>query len=179
MFGSKIWLILLSLILAANFGCAKQPKASDFMPGAEPDGFRGLKWGIKTHLIWKQFKYIDKQTHRRLTVYTKHDEDLQIEGIPLESIRYYFWKEMFYAVTVSTKGEVHFNLLNREMLRQYGRAGAEEVTDQWRKYIWRGAHTDAELTFINFEEQGSLRIEQKASAAEARKESLKVIESQQ
>lgn len=173
----KPLLIILTFILALNLGCAKkeEEEPSDFKTGSEPKGFR-YNWGTNVLGALDELNYIGIQIHPLNIMYSKRDEDLQLEGIELEKIEYSFWKAKFYAATIYARSEKNFKLLRRYLFSEFGEPKIVEQNEDWSKYAWVGKETKVELRYINFGQLGRLRIEAKEVANEVEKEIQKYLE---
>lgn len=175
----KVLLIILTFVLALNLGCAKkEEEPSDFKTGSEPKGFR-YNWEVGILEALDELEYNGIQIHPLNVMYTRKNEDLQIEGIELENIQYFFWKTKFYAVTIYSRSEKNFKLLKRYLFSEFGEPKIVEQHKEWSKYAWVGKEARVELRYINFGQLGRLRIEAKEIADEVEKEIQKYLETKQ
>jgi hypothetical protein len=158
----KIAIIFFTLVFASSVF------AQSFKSGSEPNGFRNAKWGTELSTL-RGMKYY--KTSRAggsspvgqgglpreffLEIYSKIGDELRVEGVEVESIKYGFWKGKFCEVTITTKGFGDWVSLKKAIVGKFGEGkelkfcptidfvGIEEN----EYYIWLGKITEMELLY--------------------------------
>ena len=93
--------------------------------------FKGIPWGSRFHQL---AGFIPVREIRDYRICLRKEEIPIVEGVEVEEIRYDFYKDKFYAVTVRFKGYDHFRRLRDMMLRRYG--AGEGSTNDMEEYEW-------------------------------------------
>lgn len=125
-----------------------------FSPGAEPEGFRGIKWGQSLDSV-EGMKLIGEEiSDSESLIYIKEKERLKIGYVDLEKIEYYFWKNRFYKVTIYVKGYTNWKGLQEATFEKFGRGFQPESTKE--EYAWYGNVTRMLLSYDEKEKQGVL-----------------------
>jgi hypothetical protein len=139
-------------------GCIASAQSGTFNSGAEPDGFRGIKWGTHISMVKEMIQVWEDEGRK---YYERKDEALELGGAKLERVTYLFWKDRFFEVRISIlknyeagQDELsNFKMLREVCFKKFGKQkkplfGKEE-------YSWVGNKTWASL--VN-EEPGFLRL---------------------
>ncbi len=116
------------IILSLAFPIEAFGGPSEFKPGSEPDGFRGIKWGTNISAL-KDMESIGTDEGRLLKVYIKREDDLNLGGAKLTKILYTFWDGIFYSVVVYTKGDGDYTQIRNDVFEKYGEGDVGSL--QW------------------------------------------------
>ena len=113
-------------------------ESSDFKPGSEPDGFRGIHWGtdIATLHDMALVMKIDDDTKR----YKRNGDALKMGEVKLSYVHYEFWKGIFYLADIGFEGLENWNNLKARVFATFGKGRSEsEKGDQLpTRYRWEG-----------------------------------------
>ena len=144
----RILIIFLGILLMGGLATGLPPGgSSDFKPGSEPDGFRGIKWGtdIATLKDMALVMKIDDDTKR----YKRDGDALKMGEVKLSFIHYEFWKGVFYLVDIGFEGAENWNNLRARMFATFGKGQSElEKGDQLPlRYRWEGEKTTIILIY--------------------------------
>jgi len=151
----KLLSVALLLIFMGGFAFTDP---GEFNPGAEPDGFRGMKWGtpISTledmHAVWDGG---DKK------YYERRGDSLEIAGAKLYRVIYTFWQGQFSDVKIDILkdyGNPHDEFINFKILREvcFDRFGARrKVLLGAEEYSWFGTKSWVKLVR---DDPGSLQL---------------------
>lgn len=116
-------IILLSLIIFSikSFVLAKDlNNIGSFKPGSEPNGFRNLIWGTAIFNLEEENLQLIKDEGEE-EVYIKEMENYLLDGISLDKIEYFFWRDRFYKVNLYTDRPSARQLLLYNVFRKVGR----------------------------------------------------------
>ncbi len=129
----------LSFIFANKLGFGRKPyRPESFKPGSVPDGFRGVKWGTPKSALPDMKPVYTEPDPSKPETYVKINEDLKINGVELESIRYVFSESKggFCTANVWLKGGYEdFAVLRRTFRERYG-LGLETTDEEGESYMW-------------------------------------------
>jgi hypothetical protein len=133
-------------LLAVALLCPVHAAADSEFNGA-PDlaGFRGMKWGANVSDFQGLVKLNDDPFVQR---YSKKNDQLQIEGVGLESVIYNFYKGRFMGVSIQTQGADEWKKLKSLIFDRFGPApniSAHKSADQ---YEWRTGRSITHLQFF-------------------------------
>jgi hypothetical protein len=116
-------------------------------PGTEPDGFRGVKCGTEINKL-KDMQYVgvdqDYQSNEVLIYYRKGDI-LKINGATLSTIKYRFWRGLFFNVEIITKGYNNFMYLLRDIQKTFGKG--LQPNKHVDEYHWYGNRASIVLKY--------------------------------
>jgi len=116
--------------------------SSDFKPGSEPDGFRGIKWGQDIFTV-PGLKYIMGE----IPVFTRDNDEEKIGAANLrQPIEYEFREGKFYGVGIYTEGEFNYEALKEVVFEKFG-PGNYRFGET---YYWYGERTRAVLRYDKF-----------------------------
>jgi hypothetical protein len=156
--------------------------AQSFQSGAEPDGFRGLKWGadLSTTAGMQYFKDAEiggsipedllsenKLIVNKIRTYTRTAEVPGFGGAKARLIRYGFCQEKLCEVTIETKGSENWGALKEAVFLQFGRVPLVDtgfdptsvmMKDEVEYYIWMGKVSEMELIYNPGSRVGELWI---------------------
>ena len=91
-----------------------------FKQGAEPDGFRGIRWGTEAKSL-SGLKFVKTDpSYGGIKIYTRESDELRIGGATLEGIYYHFWDGKLWAVNASTKGVANWQSLREAAIERFG-----------------------------------------------------------
>ncbi len=140
----RIIQISIFIVCLLTLGCSN----NSFKQGAEPDGFRGIKWGTDISTI-QNMEYIASEETifgEGADIYKKSDDELAIGDAKIESIEYLFWNKKFFEVRIFVIGYENCEALRYSTFEKFGqvskiKARTELLGDN---YQWSG-----EITRIN------------------------------
>ena len=115
------WLIVIGCIVLSGLAFVDTNVPSNFKPGSEPDGFRGIKWetDISTLPDMKYFK--TDPSFGGMKGYIRKGDKLQIGAAKLKRIEYDFWHGKFLGVLISTKGHTNWYSLKDAVFEKFGK----------------------------------------------------------
>jgi hypothetical protein len=103
----------------------------------EPDGFRGIKWGMDISKL-EDLRHLSTMGSGAM-LYKRLDDVLEMDGAKLEKIDYCFWGNKFCAVYIHAKGYSNWTALKRTCFRKFGACTmADDFLDI---YDWDGETT--------------------------------------
>lgn len=138
------------LFITITFGCSNAFCASVFK---EPLDFRGIRFD-SYYAVVKNMKHVSK-IDDVVDVYIKTDEDLTIEGMPIDKILYQTYRGRIYKITVNGSGcswERIYTLLKRK----YGACLSYDENFDNYACIWSGKRIQIELLIDNNNGNGQL-----------------------
>jgi len=97
-----------------------------------------------------------RRESKDLKEYVRPDDSLDLKGIKLKIIRYTFWRNSLYAVTIMTEGHTNYLALKKMVLESIGSGYHKD--DSTERYVWSNQKTDWELKYIDQGEQGRLQM---------------------
>jgi len=138
--------ISIFIICLLILGC----RNNSFKHGAEPDGFRGIKWGTDISTI-KNMEYIkskDTLLGEVEDIYKQSGDELIIGDAKIESIEYSFWNNKFFEVNIFVIGYENCEALRHSVFEKFGevskiKAGTKILSDT---YEWAGGITRINLS---------------------------------
>lgn len=136
--------LCLAAVLACTFLGCSSPAAS------EPDGFRGIKWGVQASSV-AGLNQIAGDSN--VLLYEKSDDQLQMGEVKLEQVIYGFYKDRFYMAMVYFP-VVGFKRIEEMMTRQFGQPSKPDNTPS--KLIWDSDNVSVLLTRGDSSDQGRL-----------------------
>jgi hypothetical protein len=120
----------------------------------DAQGFKGTPWGSDIHQL---SGFVPVKEFRDYRICLRKGEVHQVDGVEVEEIRYDFYKDKFYAVTVRFKGYDHFQRLRDTMLRRYG--AGEGRTNYMEEYEWSSKDLIIGLKYSGAQESGVLEYQ--------------------
>ena len=117
-------------------------------------GFNGIPWGSD---FGQTAGLISLKEFRDYKVCLRNGEVHRIDGAEVEEIRYEFYKNKFYSVTVRFSGNQNFRALLEGLLRRFG--AAEGRTKYWEEYEWSTRELNVLLRYADAEKRGSLEYQ--------------------
>jgi len=186
-FGICLFLSLASRLAERDSATRKStPEISDFKPGSEPDGFRGIKWGTDMSINGNTFECtlpgmaVTGGDFFGDTTCLRRGDELKIGGSTLSDIRYGFWEEpstdpalkkpllegmnksgKFYRVLIRTNGSENWTHLKDAIFEKFG-PGEQKING----YSWRGKITRMSLQYNEISEKGQLLMDSEKIAAQ-------------
>jgi hypothetical protein len=139
----KTLLVSLSILFISVFVPAQLPGqgSSEFRPGSEPDGFRGIKWGAEISELKDMalVMAIDKDVKR----YARKTDILKIGEGKLDYIQYEFWKGRFCLVDMEFQGTENWNNVRKAVFAMFGKRQnmSEKGEELPATYRWEGEKT--------------------------------------
>ena len=122
------------------------------------EGFRGLKWGTPIDEIRRTKQLVIKQNdgNNKYVYYALVDDNLRFGGVNAVSIRYFFWKNKFAGVVITTMGERDFDVLKGATDEKFG-LGMTGIGPSGEEIIsWNGNSTDVTLSYEQTSRKGKL-----------------------
>ena len=138
----KILIVFFGILLMGGLATGQSARqSSEFKPGSEPDGFRGIQWGTDIATLRDRVLVmtIDNDTKR----YKRNGDVLRMGEAKLSYIHYEFWKGIFYLVDIGFEGVENWNNLRARMFATFGkgRSESEEGGQLPVRYRWEGEKT--------------------------------------
>jgi hypothetical protein len=121
-----------------------------------PGSFKGIPWGSE---MGGGTEFITLREIRDFKFCSRTGEIPEIDGAQVEEIRYEFFKNRFYSVTVRFSGDRSFRLLAEGLSRRYG--AAEKRTKYMEEYEWSSHDLNVILKYSDSEKNGSLEYQYK------------------
>jgi len=117
---------------------------------ANPDGFRGLKWGDDLSLLTGLVPVGDASLPPEESLFTKQGEDLTLNAVPVKAIEYRFIHGRFHDVIVLIDKKENAYTFKNDLFTAYGPVGPfmertspkPSIVGPFRQYLWvfeRGA----------------------------------------
>jgi len=120
----------------------------------DAQGFKGTPWGSDIHQL---AGFVPVKEFRDYRICLRKEEIPIVEGVEVEEIRYDFYKDKFYAVTVRFNGYNNFRLLLDTMQRRYGTG--EERTKYMEEYEWSSNELIVHLKYSDSQRSGTLEYQ--------------------
>jgi len=120
----------------------------------DAQGFKGPPWGSDIHQL---SGFVPVKEFRDYRICLRIGEVHQVDGAEAEEIRYDFYKDKFYAVTVRFNGYNNFRLLLDTMQRRYGTG--EGRTKYMEEYEWSSNELIINLKYSDSQRSGSLEYQ--------------------
>ena len=121
-----------------------------------PGNFKGIPWGSEMD---QGTEFITLKEIRDFKFCSRSGEVPEIDGAQVEEIRYEFFKNRFYSVTVRFSGDRSFRSLLESLFRRYG--AAEKRTKYMEEYEWSSHDLNVILKYSDSEKNGSLEYQYK------------------
>lgn len=159
--------IVIVVTLSTGFVSAQQ-----FKLGFEPDGFGGILWGADISTL-EEMRFVfsrdiggslpislwdfERGTLKkqiRVEIYEKPGDDRHLYGVPVQSIRYGFWKGKFCEVTVTARGQDNWKVLKHGIFERYGKGTKQALPmsmfgdEQPEWNTWMGSIAEMELIYF-------------------------------
>ncbi len=150
-------------IILIGLGCtlliSSTSLAGDFKAGSEPDGFRGISWGVEITKL-SGFKLIRREEQfGGLDIYTRQGEKLTAWGVPVAAIEYIFRQGKFFRGNILTAGIGEYQNLRRAVFSEFGVGELSPGIDPGvTQFTWQGKITSMELQIETVTASGSLLI---------------------
>ena len=108
------------------------------------DGFRGIKWGtdLKSLTGFAAFSSVIETGN-----YRRKDEKLTLGSVPLQEIRWQFYKGKLYHVLI-TGEDGTFSSLKTETVKRYGKTYKDTSDKLNEDYTWSGKNSDGEKVTV-------------------------------
>jgi hypothetical protein len=111
-----------------------------FMPGHEPMGFRGLKWGsAPVSGMYKEEELGD------LVAYLLRGDDLTMGAATLLRIKYTYWRSQLQGVMLITNGFENWTALQEATFAEFGKGYQPDKDDE--NYVWWGDSSMMSLSY--------------------------------
>ena len=131
-----------------------------FKPGAEPDGFRGLKWQTDIATLDPLHTMEVIEILGPFIYYKKKKEDLQLVTVKLDDITYEFWNGKFSGVIIKVRGNNQFQILKEYVFARFGPGQRSKVLEQLnaQDFYYNGVKTRMYLKFSDIDRSGELSM---------------------
>jgi len=117
----------------------------------EPDGFRGIKWGVNIGKL-SSMKLIEDG--EEVKYYALKNDKMQIGDAELDAIAYGFYKSRFYMVGIKYHAYSNYSAIKETLIQQYG--PGSRPNKYVEKYFWFGDNVSVTLQFNEIQETGVL-----------------------
>ena len=152
----KKWILLLLLLIALGTLAVAQP--SSFKSKAEPDGFRGLRWGTPISGLDDMVQVWEEGER---TFYERKDDLLELGGAKIHRIVYIFWRGRFFEARVSILKDyenlqdefVNFRIVKELCFDRFGERRKPLLGKE--QYSWYG---DKTWIWLGQEDPGYFRL---------------------
>lgn len=117
-----------------------------------------LVWGKKRAEI-TGLKRIDNQTKAQSDFtkeYIKPGDPLEIEGVKVEQVRYTFWRDRLYAVTIETEGQKNYAALQNKVTTLINNAAQKKDTNL--QSVLLGTKTTVHMDYKNDTHKGQVQL---------------------
>ena len=142
------FLVLIILFMALPIAAVEV--SSEFKPGSEPDGFRGIMWGTDISTL-KGMELIKDDGPEKY--YRKKDDNMTIGASQLSEITYGFKDGKFENLIIHTKGYVNYGHLKDACFEKYGKGVKTETGES---FAWVGNKTWVKLKYEKGKDEGVL-----------------------
>ena len=119
-----------------------------------PDGFNGLKWGIRR----PDLKGLEqRQTDSGLdevVEYVRPADTLKLGQADLRIVIYAFWRDQLYTVTLWTQGAENYQALRDAAFSRFGKGAP--IGEDGEKFLWSQDPIDAMLKYDKESQYGML-----------------------
>jgi hypothetical protein len=153
----KLTIILCVFALAIVFGCATSKtdcpvyvanpncKLVSFKPGAEPDGYNGIKWETKLSTLERMKHTRTDPAHGGIEFYVREGDTFKLENGKHKTVQYGFLKGKLYVVVISTSGPEEWKSLKDAVFRKFGEGARPFVNRE--EYLWSGKNVVMALQY--------------------------------
>jgi len=137
-------LILICCIVLSGLAFADTNIPSNFKPGSEPDGFRGIKWGQDISTVEGLVHVSTEPSYGGIERYTREGDELKIGAAELDRIYYDFWQNKFCDVYICTEGYSNWSSFKAVVFEKFGEG---QVGTNYFTYVWWGEKTQMLLIY--------------------------------
>jgi hypothetical protein len=152
------WISILAVFVLSGTAISGTPIEQD------PKGFYGITWG--NPLSDRQdLQAIDSSAS--LQVYTLKQGNPQVEGIPMESVKFYGLEDQYARAIFHYQGAATHKSLLEYLESRFGKTDQPFGTMMRglnQQYTWRGPETEITITYHGFRERGFLSAESRVLA---------------
>jgi hypothetical protein len=121
---------------------------SNYQPGSEPNGFRGIKWGTNIAMI-KDMQFSNYEGKGK--IYFRKSDDLKIGGAQLSKIEYSFYDDRLIAVKITANGNSNCTALIDISIKTFGKGMSKNET-----WLWMGKVTLMTLKYDKNKETATI-----------------------
>ena len=148
-------LVLIMLFMALPIAAVEV--SSEFKPGSEPDGFRGIKWGTDISTLRGMELRKDDGPEK---YYQKKDDNMTLGASQLSEITYGFKDGKFESLIIHTKGYVNYGHLKDACFEKFGKGWRTEADERLdiQSFAWFGDITWVSLKYEKIKDEGVLRF---------------------
>lgn len=122
----------------------------------EPDGFRGIKWGMDISELQGMTHVRTDPSYGGVEFYTRKGDELRIGDAQLDNIEYAFWKGKFASVWIYSIGYANWLDLHDATIAHFGEGYKPHRYIE--QYLWYGASTMILLQYNQTSREGTLSI---------------------
>jgi len=148
------WLIVIGCIVLSGLAFADTNVPSNFKPGSEPDGFRGIKWGQDISTVEGLVHVATDPSYGGIERYARERDELKMGAAELDRIFYDFWQNKFCGVWIYTKGYSNWDSFKAVVFEKFGKGF--QSNEYIETYNWFGEKTWMSLDYNEFSKEGKL-----------------------
>ncbi len=121
----------------------------------EPDGFRGIKWGVRIETLKDMTKLYTKGD---TTIYMRKNDKLQMGDTELQDISYMFWQDKFYSVYIQTKGYLDWSALKKVLFLKFGKGSQDNKYIEYYRWGLFSGKAAIDIKYNHISKQGTLMM---------------------
>ncbi|HET9961594.1 MAG TPA: hypothetical protein VFQ34_04620 [Nitrospiraceae bacterium] len=130
----------------------------------DPSGFHGIRWGAN---LAEVSELTPVQSSPRIVEYELKAEPPQVDGIPVEQLRFVSIEDQFARVAIRYSGSGTHSRILEYLQARFGpidRTPGSMLRGMSQQYNWRGEETEANLTYDSYRQRGAVFIESRTLA---------------
>lgn len=116
-----------------------------FKPGAEPDGFEGIKWGTDLSTLKNMKLSRVDPSYGGIDIYLRLGEGARIGKLELRNVEYLFWKGKLSGVSFIAEGASESESLKEAIFEVFGKGSKPNRGQEY--FVWDGESTLMALEF--------------------------------
>ena len=167
-----IFLCCASLLLCLVSGPAYA--VYTFKPDAEPDGFRGIKWGAALKDLKDMVPAPADPAMKNVERYTRKADRMKMGEATILSVHYLFWRGRFMGAVVTATGNRNWLGLREAVFDRFGEGDQPNPYKEY--YTWEGYRSSMVLQYNRVTDTCELWLSSIEIAAEAEKDGGKTKE---
>ncbi len=130
----------------------------------DPGGFHGIGWGAN---LAEVAELVPVQSSPRILEYEIKEGPPQVEGTPVDRLRFVSIEGQFARVTIRYSGSETHRRIMEYLQNRFGpidRTPGSMLRGMSQQFNWRGEETEANLTYDSYRQQGTVFIESRTLA---------------
>ena len=142
-----------------------------FKSGAEPDGFRGIKWGTDIESVKKTKNFQQVKSQDNIDVYISPNDSLQFGDASADEIQYKFWNGKFKEVYVEFRSVDNVKKFKATLFNSFGQGTGQKLVGKdggvYEIYTWNSDETELVFIVTNYVETASYHVSSRKLTTEA------------